>query len=60
LSDKNKGVAETYGVLGIGGFFAKRVTFIINKDGKITHIFPKVDVKGTPKRFSKRLKPCKS
>ena len=45
LSDKNKEVAKTYGVLGIGGFLAKRVTFIINKQGKITHIFPKVDVK---------------
>ena len=45
LSDKGKEVAKAYGVLGIGGFLAKRVTFIIDKDGKITHIFPKVDVK---------------
>lgn len=45
LSDKGKEVAKAYGVLGIGGILAKRVTFIINKDGKITHIFPKVDVK---------------
>jgi len=45
LSDTNKEVARAYGVLGIGGFLAKRVTFIINKKGKITHIFPKVDVK---------------
>jgi peroxiredoxin Q/BCP len=53
LSDKNKEVAKTYGVLGIEGFLAKRVTFIINKDGKITHIFPKVDVK---KHFEEVLK----
>ncbi len=45
LSDRGKEVAKAYGVLGIGGILAKRVTFIINKDGKITHIFPKVDVK---------------
>jgi len=45
LSDQNKEVAKAYGVLGVGGFLAKRVTFIINKEGKITHIFPKVDVK---------------
>lgn len=45
LSDKGKEVAKAYGVLGIGGILAKRVTFIINKDGRITHIFPKVDVK---------------
>jgi len=45
LSDSSKEVARAYGVLGIGGFLAKRVTFIINKEGKITHIFPKVNVK---------------
>ena len=45
LSDHSKEVARAYGVLGVGGFLAKRVTFIISKDGKISHIFPKVDVK---------------
>jgi peroxiredoxin Q/BCP len=45
LSDNNKEAAKAYGVLGVGGLLAKRVTFIINKNGKITHIFPKVDVK---------------
>ena len=45
LSDNSKEVARAYGVLGLGGFLAKRVTFIINKEGKITHIFPKIDVK---------------
>jgi len=45
LSDSSKEVAKAYGVLGIGGFLAKRFTFVINKEGKITHIFPKVDVK---------------
>ena len=45
LSDKGKEVAKSYGVLGMGGFLTKRVTFIIDKNGKITHIFPKVDVK---------------
>jgi peroxiredoxin Q/BCP len=55
LSDKSKEVAKTYGVLGIGGFLAKRVTFIINKDGKITHIFPKVDVKQHSEEVLKAL-----
>jgi peroxiredoxin Q/BCP len=45
LSDSSKEVARAYGVLGIGGFLARRVTFIIDKKGKIAHIFPKVDVK---------------
>jgi len=44
LSDHSKEVAKAYGALGAGGFFTKRVTFIIDKNGKITHIFPKVDV----------------
>jgi peroxiredoxin Q/BCP len=45
LSDDGKDVARAYGVLGLGGFLAKRVTFIISKKGTIAHIFPKVDVK---------------
>ena len=45
LSDNRKEVAKAYGVLGIGGLVAKRVTFIIDKDGTIARIFPKVDVK---------------
>jgi peroxiredoxin len=44
LSDKNKIVSKAFGVLGIGGLSAKRVTFIIDKEGKIRYIFPKVYV----------------
>ena len=45
LSDSSKEAAKAYGVLGVGGFLAKRVTFIIDKDGKIARVFAKVDVK---------------
>jgi peroxiredoxin Q/BCP len=45
LSDNRKEVAKAYGVLGTGGLMAKRATFIIDKDGTIARIFPKVDVK---------------
>jgi len=45
LSDRSKEVAKTYGVLGTGGFLTKRVTFIIDKNGRIAYVFPKVDVK---------------
>ena len=55
LSDRNKEVAKTYGALGIGGILTKRMTFIINKDGKITHIFPKVDVKHHSEEVMKAL-----
>lgn len=55
LSDHKKEVAKAYGVLGVGGFLAKRVTFIINKDGKITHVFTKVDVKQHSEEVLKAL-----
>ena len=38
LSDPEKTVAEAYGVLGIGGAYAKRHTFYIGVDGKILEI----------------------
>jgi peroxiredoxin Q/BCP len=55
LSDKNKEVAKTYGVLGIGGLATRRVTFIIDKKGKIARIFPKVDVKQHSEEVLKAL-----
>lgn len=55
LSDSGKTVAKAYGVLGIGGFLAKRVTFIINKEGTIAAIFPKVDVKRHSQEVLKAL-----
>lgn len=44
ISDKDKRVTEAYGVLRDTGSSANRVTFIIDKTGKIAKIFPKVDV----------------
>ncbi len=41
LSDKDKNISKIYGASGFP--FAKRMTFIINKEGKIVRIFPKVD-----------------
>jgi peroxiredoxin Q/BCP len=55
LSDKNKEVAKAYGVLGIAGLVARRVTFIIDKNGKIARIFPKVDVKQHSEEVLKAL-----
>lgn len=45
LSDNQKEVAKQYRVLGMGGVLTKRMTFIINKEGKIAAVFPKVNVK---------------
>ena len=44
ISDKDKRVANAYGVLKDTGTSASRVTFIIDKSGKVAKIFPKVDV----------------
>jgi peroxiredoxin Q/BCP len=55
LSDKSKEIAKAYGVLGIGGLAAKRATFMIDKNGKIARIFPKVDVKQHSEEVLKAL-----
>lgn len=44
VSDGGKRIAKAYGVLRDAGTFTDRVTFIIDKSGKIAKIFPKVDV----------------
>ena len=55
LSDNRKEVAKEYGVLGVSGLLTKRVTFIIDKYGKIAAIFSKVDVKKHSREILKTL-----
>ena len=51
LADANGAVSKKYGAFGEKSFFGrkiqgtKRKTFLIGKDGKILHVFEKVDVK---------------
>ncbi|EQB64774.1 MAG: hypothetical protein AMDU3_IPLC00004G0352 [Thermoplasmatales archaeon I-plasma] len=47
--DSSKEISKKYNVLGMGT--AKRVTFIIDKEGKIAYIFPKV----SPKEHAKEV-----
>jgi peroxiredoxin Q/BCP len=42
LSDENAVVAKAYDALGFGGFMAKRLTFIINPEGKVVRIIDSV------------------
>lgn len=42
LSDADGAVAKAYGVLGLGGFMAKRVTFIINPEGQLVQVLDSV------------------
>ena len=44
ISDHDKHISKTYGVLSEDGSRAQRMTFIIDKEGKITRIFTDVDI----------------
>jgi len=62
LSDIDKKVIKKYGKWGLKKFRGKeymgviRSTFLINSDGKIAHIWPKVSVKGHPEDVERILK----
>lgn len=66
LSDQNKEVLQKYGAWGLKKFKGKtymgvnRSTFLINTDGKIAYIWPKVSVKGHPEEVKKVLIELKS
>src|SRR3989344_5755606 len=57
LADKNKEVVEKYGVWGEKNMYGKkymgtlRKTFLIDEEGKIVHIFNKVDTEGHAKEI---------
>jgi len=44
ISDKDKRIATAYGVLKDTRTSTNRVTFLIDKNGKVAKIFPRVDV----------------
>ncbi len=44
ISDHDKQISKTYGVLSEDGSSAQRMTFIIDKEGKIAKIFTDVDI----------------
>jgi peroxiredoxin Q/BCP len=46
LSDKNKALCRSCGVVGLTGATAKRTTFLLDGEGKIRHIWENVSVKG--------------
>ncbi len=62
LSDMDKKIIKEYGKWGKKKFRGKeymgviRSTFLIDPDGKIVHIWPKVSVKGHPEDVEKILK----
>jgi peroxiredoxin Q/BCP len=44
ISDRDKHIAKAYGALREAGTSTNRVTFLIDREGKVARIFPKVDV----------------
>ncbi|MFX0059313.1 MAG: thioredoxin-dependent thiol peroxidase [Candidatus Heimdallarchaeota archaeon] len=61
LSDESKETLKKYGAWGLKKFRGKtytgviRSTFLINPDGKIAHVWPKVSVKGHPEEVKQTL-----
>ncbi|MBM4001149.1 MAG: redoxin domain-containing protein [Planctomycetes bacterium] len=55
LSDPSGETARAYGVYQSLGGFAQRVTFLIDKDGRIAHIDNKVQVGSHGKDIVKKL-----
>jgi len=61
LSDEEKEVLTKYGAWGLKKFKGKtymgviRSTFLINSEGKISHIWPKVSVKGHAEEVKSKL-----
>ena len=43
VSDHDKQISKAYGVLSEGGSYAKRMTFIIDREGKVVKVFTDVD-----------------
>jgi peroxiredoxin Q/BCP len=56
IADADKKVTKAYDVLMIGGLMSSRYTFVINPDGKIAHVFDKVDCPGHKDQVLEELK----
>lgn len=55
ISDKSKDIIKNYGVKSRFGT-ARRVTFLIDKDGEIKHIWKKVNTKAHAEEITEKIK----
>jgi peroxiredoxin len=55
LSDESGAVAERYGVLALGGLYARRWTFYIDASGRVAAIDRDVDVKTAGQDIARKL-----
>ncbi|MBU0678487.1 MAG: peroxiredoxin [Verrucomicrobia bacterium] len=60
ISDADKQISKKYGVLAPLGLFSKRKTFVIDPEGRIAHIFHKVDVATHADEVLNKLKELKA
>jgi len=56
LSDPGKQVADAYGVTALGGLFARRWTFYIDRDGIVREIDKRVNVETAGQDIAANLK----
>jgi peroxiredoxin Q/BCP len=55
LSDESGDVAKAYGVTALGGLYARRWTFYIDREGVIRHIDKDVSVETAGQDIAKQL-----
>ena len=55
LSDPGKEVASAYGVTALGGLYARRWTFYIDRDGVVREIDKEVNVETAGQDIAKKL-----
>ena len=55
LSDESGDVAKAYGVSGMGGMYARRWTFYIDREGVVRHIDKSVRVESAGQDIAERL-----
>ena len=60
VSDSEKEISKAFDVLSLLPIVAKRKTFIISPEGRIAHIFQKVNVKSHGEDVLEMLKKLKS
>lgn len=46
IADTTKAIIDAYGARAVLGVTATRSTFLIDRDGRIAHVWPKVKVEG--------------
>lgn len=56
LSDPDKTVAEAYGVTALGGLYARRWNFYIDREGVVRHIDKDVNVESAGQDVARTLK----